>query len=132
MKKSVTLFSSVLLSSAVLLAPAFAAVDVGDAMKDMGKSYRLVMKDTDAASLKKDLATLRAAAVEAQSGIPGNMQKESADSAKRKGFAVGMKAFIDQVDVASKLADEGKLSEAKAEAAKLKDLMKEYHAKLGV
>lgn len=132
MKKCVTLLTSVLISSAIFAAPVFAAVDVGDAMKDMGKSYRLVMKDTDAASLKKDLATLRAAAVEAQSGIPGNMQKESADSANRKGFAVGMKAFIDQVDVASKLADEGKVPEAKAEAAKLKDLMKEYHSKLGV
>ena len=33
---------------------------------------------------------------------------------------------------ASKLADEGKVPEAKAEAAKLKDLMKEYHGKLGV
>lgn len=53
MKKCVTLISSVLLSSAALIAPAFAAVDVEDAMKDMSKSYRLVMKDADAASLKK-------------------------------------------------------------------------------
>jgi soluble cytochrome b562 len=131
MKKCLTLLSSVLLSTA-LMAPAFAAVDVGDAMKDMGKNYRLVMKDTDAASLKKDLTALRAAAVEAQSGIPGNMQKEAADSVKRTSFAAGMKEFIDQVDVATKLADEGKVPEAKAAAAKLKDLMKEYHSKLGV
>lgn len=76
MKKCVTLISSVLLSSAALIAPAFAAVDVEDAMKDMSKSYRLVMKDADAASLKKDLTTLRAAAVEAQSGVPGNMKNK--------------------------------------------------------
>ncbi len=43
-----------------------------------------------------------------------------------------MQELIDQIDVASKLADEGKVPEAKAEAAKLKDLMKEYHSKLGV
>jgi len=118
--------------STVLIAPAFAAIDVGDAMKEMGKNYRLVMKDTDATSLKQDLASLRAAAVKAQSGVPGNMQKDAADSANRKTFAAGMKEFINQVDVASKLADEGKVPEAKAEAAKLKDLMKEYHGKLGV
>ncbi len=53
MKKSTSILATVLLSSAVLIAPAFAAVDVEDAMKDMSKSYRLVMKDTDAASLKK-------------------------------------------------------------------------------
>ena len=131
MKKCLTFLSSVLLST-VLIAPAFAAVDVGDAMKEMGKSYRLVMKDTDAASLKQDLASLRAAAVKAQSGVPGSMKKDAADSANRKTFSTGMKEFIDQVDVASKLADEGKVPEAKAEAAKLKDLMKEYHGKLGV
>lgn len=131
MKKCVTFLSSVLLST-VLIAPAFAAVDVGDAMKEMGKNYRLVMKDTDAASLKKDLASLRAAAVKAQSGVPGNMKKDAADSANRKTFTAGMTEFINQVDVASKLADEGKVPEAKAEAAKLKDLMKEYHGKLGV
>lgn len=131
MKKCVTFLSSVLLST-VLIAPAFAAVDVGDVMKEMGKNYRLVMKDTDAASLKKDLASLRAAAVKAQSGVPGNMKKDAADSANRKTFTAGMTEFINQVDVASKLADEGKVPEAKAEAAKLKDLMKEYHGKLGV
>lgn len=131
MKKCVTFLSSVLLST-VLIAPAFAAVDVGDAMKEMGKNYRLVMKDTDAASLKQDLASLRTAAVKAQSGVPGSMKKDTADSANRKTFSAGMKEFIDQVDVASKLADEGKVPEAKAEAAKLKDLMKEYHGKLGV
>ncbi|WP_316673296.1 cytochrome b562 [uncultured Tolumonas sp.] len=131
MKKCVTFLSSVLLST-VLITPAFAAIDVGDAMKEMGKSYRLVMKDTDAASLKKDLASLRAAAVKAQSGVPGNMKKDAADSANRKTFTAGMTEFINQVDVASKLADEGKVPEAKAEAAKLKDLMKEYHGKLGV
>ena len=131
MKKCVTFLSSILLST-VLIAPAFAAIDVGDAMKEMGKNYRLVMKDTDATSLKQDLASLRAAAVKAQSGVPGNMQKDAADSANRKTFAAGMIEFINQVDVASKLADEGKVPEAKAEAAKLKDLMKEYHGKLGV
>ena len=132
MKKCVAFISSVLISSAVLLAPAFAAVDVEDAMKEMGKSYRLVMQDNDAASLQKDLATLRAAATNAQSAIPGNMKKQAADSADRKTFAEGMQKLIDQIDAASKLANEGKIPEAKAEATKLKDMMKEYHSKLGV
>lgn len=132
MKKCVTFISSVLISSAVLLAPAFAAVDVEDAMKEMGKSYRLVMQDNDAASLQKDLATLRAAATNAQSAVPGNMKKQAADSADRKTFAKGMQGLIDQIDAASKLANEGKIPEAKAEATKLKDMMKEYHSKLGV
>ncbi len=132
MKKSLTLLSSVLLTSAVLIAPAFAAVDVEDAMKDMSKSYRLLMNADDAASLKKDLATFRAAAVEAQSGIPDKMKKQPADSTERKIYAEGIQKLINQVDVVSKLADEGKVPEAKAEAAKLKELMKEYHSKLGV
>ena len=132
MKKCVAFISSVLISSAVLLAPALAGVDVEDAMKEMGKSYRLVMQDTDAASLQKDLATLRAAAAQAQSAVPDRMKKQAADSADRKTFATGIQELIDQIDVASKLANEGKVPEAKAEAAKLKDIMEEYHSKLGV
>ncbi len=132
MKKCVAFISSVLISSAVLLAPAFAGVDVEDAMKEMGKSYRLVMQDTDAASLQKDLATLRAAAAQAQSAVPDRMKKQAADSADRKTFTTGIQELIDQIDVASKLVNEGKVPEAKAEAAKLKDIMEEYHSKLGV
>lgn len=131
MKKCITLISSVLLST-ILMTPAFAAVEVRDAMKEMGKNYRLVMTDTDTVSMKKDLTSLRAAAVLARTGIPGRMKDQPADSADRKAFVEGLTRLIAQIDIASKLADEGKLTESKTEAAKLKELMKEYHTKFGV
>lgn len=125
MKKIAVLLSGLLLSSTFISTSVFAKdVDVGEAMKVMSKSYRLVMKDTDLASFKKDLASFRAAAVEAQSG--------KIEDAKMGDFAAGMKALIDETDVVSKLANDGKLDAAKSEAAKLRDLMKNYHHKLGV
>lgn len=125
MKKYLAMASAVLLSTTVIASSAFAGgPDVEDAMKAMNKSYRQVMKDEDAASLKTDLTALRSAAVEAQAGVPGKRDKAV--------FAEGMKELIDQIDVSLKLVDEGKVPEAKAEAGKLKDIMKEYHGKLGV
>ncbi len=125
MKKGIALLSSLIFAGS-LAAVAFtaSAADVEDSMKAMGKSFRSVMKDQDAASLKKDLTTFRAAAVEAQAGKV---------SAKRsEGYAEGMKELVAQTDVAIKFADEGKFTEAKAEVEKLKDIMQEYHGKLNV
>jgi len=124
MKKYLAIASALLLSSSIISVPVFASGDVEDSMKAMSKSYRHLMEDGDAASLKKDLTTLRAAAVEAQSGVPGKRDKAM--------FAEGIKELIDQIDVTIKLVDGGKVPEAKAEIAKLKEIMKEYHGKLGV
>ena len=123
MKKGIALLSSLILAGSLITAFT-ASADIGDSMKAMSKSYRAVMKDQDAASFKKDLTAFRAAAVEAQGGQIGG------DKATQ--FAEGMKELIDQVDVSMKLVDEGKVADVKKEAAKLKDLMKEYHGKLGV
>lgn len=124
MKKYLAIASAVLLSSSIISAPVFAGGDVEDSMKAMSKSYRQVMKDEDAASMKKDLTTFRDAALSAQSGKVSEKRKA--------GFEEGMKELIEQVDATMKLVDEGKVPEAKQEAAKLKEIMKEYHGKLGV
>lgn len=121
------------LTSFILIVPALAAdIDVGDQMKLMGKSYRAVMQDKDTKSMQTDLANLRAAAVTAKAGVPGGMEKLAADSQPRKTFAEGMDKLILQIDVTKKYADEGKLPEAKKEAAKLKVLMTSYHKQLKV
>lgn len=106
------------------------AADVGQSMKDMGKQYRLVMKDTDATTLQQDLGNLKIAAQAAAAGVPDNMKDQPADSPDRKAFTQGMQEFIAQVDVVDQLAKAGHVDQAKTEAAKLKDLMKEYHGKL--
>lgn len=121
------------LTSLVLAAPVLAAdIDVGDQMKLMSKSYRAVMQDKDIKAFQTDLANLRAAAVTAKAGVPGGMEKLAADSQPRKTFVEGMDKLIQQIDVTKKYADEGKLPEAKQEAAKLKALMKSYHTQLKV
>lgn len=132
MKMNKTSTALMFLLATAFAGSAFAAADVGQSMKEMGKYYRMVMKDSDAATMQKDLGMLKAAATEAASGVPDNMKNEAADSANRKAFTEGMKEFIAQVDVVDKLAKSGNVEQAKTEAAKLKDLMKEYHHKLGV
>lgn len=117
-----------LLSS--LLISSVQAADVGQSMKEMGRQYRLVMKDTDANTLRQDLGNLKIAAQVAATGVPDNMKNQPADSPNRKAFSQGMQEFIAQIDVADQLAKAGNLDQAKVEAAKLKDLMKEYHGKL--
>ncbi len=124
MKKYLAIASAILLSSSIMSAPAFAGDDVEHAMKAMGKSYHQVMKDEDAASLKTDLTALRDAAATAQSGHVSKKNEAT--------FQEGMKELIEKIDATIKLVDDGKIPEAKQEAAKLKDIMEEYHGKLGV
>lgn len=128
MRHTTTATLAFLLSS--LLMSSVQAADVGQSMKEMGKQYRLVMKDTDSSTLRQDLGNLKSAAQTAAAGVPDNMKDQPADSPDRKAFAQGMQEFIAQIDVVDQLAKAGNMDQAKIEAAKLKDLMKEYHGKL--
>ena len=126
MKKGLAILSSITLSLA-LLGSAAHANDLGRAMKDMKRSYKSAVADTDAAAMAKDLKDFRASAEKAKTVVPAKMS-----AADKQTFEEGMKKLFTQLDGIDQLVAAKKLPEAKAELDKLKPLMKEYHKKLKV
>ncbi|WP_139109785.1 cytochrome b562 [Kosakonia oryziphila] len=97
---------------------------VKDSMKLMSKSYRAVMKDKNIDSFKKDLSSFKQSAQEAQrTSVTGN-DKATFDS--------GMKQLLDEVNVVEATAEQKGLAPAQQEAKKLRDIMAQFHTKLGV
>lgn len=116
--------SALLLSSVSALAN-----DVGEDMDILAENYNSVLTAKEAATLKKALANMRAAAQDAQKGVPPKLENESADSIAMKDYRHGFDILMTQIDDAMKLADEGKVDEAKAAAASFKATRNEYHKK---
>lgn len=116
--------STLLLSSVSALAN-----DVGEDMDILAENYNSVLTAKETATLKKALSNMRVAAEDAQKGTPPKLEKSSADSAAMKDYRHGFDVLIAQIDDAMKLADEGKVDEAKAAAEKFKATRNEYHKK---
>lgn len=116
--------STLLLSSV----PAFAN-DVAEDMDILAKNYNSVLTAKEAATLKKALTSMRAAALDAKKGVPPKLENESSDSAAMKDYQHGFDILIAQIDDAMKLTDEGKVDEAKAAAEGFKATRNEYHKK---
>ncbi|WP_299998977.1 cytochrome b562 [uncultured Cedecea sp.] len=116
--------STLLLSSVSALAN-----DVAEDMDVLAQNYGTVLKATDAAPLKKALTNMREAAMDAKKGVPPKLEKESADSEAMKDYQHGFDILIAQIDEAMKLADAGKVDEAKAVAEEFKATRNEYHKK---
>lgn len=131
LKKIATLCCSLLLASTVLT-PAMAENAVKADMKGMAKSYKAATKADDAATLKQELTKLREYAVKAQGEVPPDFKDQPADGPERKAYTEGMTKLIKQIDDAQALLDAGKLDEAKAATAAMKQTKSEYHTKLKV
>lgn len=116
--------STVLLTSVQAMAK-----DVGEDMDIMAENYKTALSTKDTAEFKKALHNIRAAALDAQKGVPPKLEKEPADSAVMKDYRHGFDILVGQIDGALKLADEGKLTEAQAAADDLKTTRNEYHKK---
>ena len=129
--KVMTLCGALLLVGA-MATPAMAENAVKSDMKAMTKSYKAASKAEDAASLKQELTKLRAYAVKAQGDVPEDFKNEPADGPNRKVYTEGMTKLVKQIDDALALLAAGKLDEAKAATAALKETRKEYHTKLKV
>ena len=116
--------STLLLSSVSALAN-----DVGEDMDILAENYNSVLTAKEAATLKKALTNMRIAAQDAQKGVPPKLEKEPVDSEAMKDYRHGFDILMAQIDDAMKLADAGKVDEAKVAAGKFKATRNEYHKK---
>ncbi|MDY6216180.1 cytochrome b562 [Actinobacillus porcinus] len=122
MKKFWTLFSIVTLAFV-------AACDNGSNVKaEMGQMSLVVNKLTDAKTtdeFHQAAMMLRDASLQAMAKQPSSI-KNAEDF---KGYQAGMQQFIDALDQADALAQQGDLDEAKRATQRLFELKKEFHVK---
>ncbi|MCI5764983.1 cytochrome b562 [Actinobacillus porcinus] len=122
MKKFWTLFSIVTLAFV-------AACDNGSNVKaEMGQMSLAVNKLTDAKTtdeFHQAAMMLRDASLQAMAKQPSSI-KNAEDF---KGYQAGMQQFIDALDQADALAQQGDLDEAKRATQRLFELKKEFHVK---
>lgn len=99
-------------------------VSVQHSMEKMSTSYRSMMKDNNLNAFKKDLSAFKQSAQTAQ--------KTSLNDSGKAVFDEGMKKLLNEVDTIEQHAQTQNLSDVKAEAKKLRNIMEQYHSKLGV
>ena len=124
-KKMMALMAAVLLSASTLAM----AASVSDNMETIAENYGKVLKADSTDVMKEGLQAMRAAAQDAQKGIPTKLISKGEGSAEVKDFRHGLDLFIGQIDGALALANQGKLDEAKKAAQDFKPTRDTYHTK---
>ena len=117
--------AAVLLSASTLAM----AASVSDNMETIAENYGKVLKADSTDVMKEGLQAMRAAAQDAQKGIPTKLISKGEGSAEVKDFRHGLDLFIGQIDGALALANQGKLDEAKKAAQDFKPTRDTYHKK---
>ncbi len=123
--KIIALLSFTLLMSS----PLALARDLGEDMDILAANYGAVQKSDDAATLKKALAGMHEAALDAREGTPPKLKGQPADSPQMKDFRQGMTSLIDQIEQAQALVEKGDVKQAKVVTAQFQQTRNENHAK---
>ncbi len=127
MRKSVI----ALLTAGVLLATSASVLarDLEEDMDILNDSYKTVLKTDDLSEMKTELTTMRAAAMDAMKATPPKLADNAPDSPEIQEYHQGLTLLVGQIDGALKLADAGKLPEARAAAEEFKQTRNTYHKK---
>lgn len=105
------------------------ASDVAGNMDTLAENYSRVLKADSPESMTQGLQAMRAAALEAQQGIPSKLEGKSPDGPEMQDFRHGLTLLVGQVDGALALVEQGKLAEAKEAAQQFKQTRDTFHKK---
>lgn len=105
------------------------SADTGSEMEILAAGLKVVQKSDNATDIKSVLMKMRAAAQSAQKQLPPKLGNKARDSAELTDYRQGYDRLIGQIDVALKLAGEGKVTEAQAAVEKFKITRDAYHKK---
>ncbi|HEY0211711.1 cytochrome b562 [Acerihabitans sp.] len=120
-----------MLSAALFIAAPLAsqARDLGEDMDVLNANYSKVMKSDNLDALKKGLAAMHEAALDARNATPPKLKGQPADSPQMKDFRQGIDTLTSQIERAQALAAKGDLKQAQAVAKEFQQTRNENHAK---
>ncbi|MEA9390327.1 cytochrome b562 [Acerihabitans sp. TG2] len=124
--KIIAMLSFTLLMSSPLMA---SARDLGENMDILAANVSTVMKSDNVDTLKKALANMHEAAMDALKDTPPKLQGQPADGPKMKDYRQGMTNLINQIEQAQALAAKGDVAQVKVVAKQFKQTRDENHAK---